>query len=206
MSDTPQGPGWWQASDGKWYAPAGATPPPPPPPSGSPFGVPPPPGAPQQPVGGYAGPSYPAPSGAGRYASWGLRVGAYLLDILLLAPVWIIGAILLQTDAAALGVIFYVLAFAGSLYFAYLTGASGASPGKRLMGIKVVNERTGQPMGGGLGIARVFIHIIDSLPCYLGYLWPLWDAKRQTFTDKVLGTVVYDGQPKQQFGGDLFKP
>jgi hypothetical protein len=21
MSDTPQGPGWWQASDGRWYAP-----------------------------------------------------------------------------------------------------------------------------------------------------------------------------------------
>jgi hypothetical protein len=32
-ADTPQGPGWWQASDGKWYAPeqASATPPPIPP-------------------------------------------------------------------------------------------------------------------------------------------------------------------------------
>ncbi len=32
MSDQPQGPDWWQASDGKWYPPqgdAGATPPPP---------------------------------------------------------------------------------------------------------------------------------------------------------------------------------
>lgn len=26
MSDTPQGPGWWQASDGKWYPPQAATP------------------------------------------------------------------------------------------------------------------------------------------------------------------------------------
>lgn len=36
MADTSQGPGWWQASDGKWYpptsAPAGAPLPPPPPP------------------------------------------------------------------------------------------------------------------------------------------------------------------------------
>lgn len=33
MSDSAQGPGWWQASDGKWYPPepaAAATPPPPP--------------------------------------------------------------------------------------------------------------------------------------------------------------------------------
>jgi hypothetical protein len=35
-------------------------------------------------------------------------------------------------------------------------------------------------------------HILDSLPCYLGYLWPLWDAKRQTFADKVMGTVVIE--------------
>ena len=34
MSDTPQGPNWWQASDGKWYPPeahpSASTPPPPP--------------------------------------------------------------------------------------------------------------------------------------------------------------------------------
>jgi hypothetical protein len=30
-ADGPQGPGWWQASDGKWYAPQGAPAPPPPP-------------------------------------------------------------------------------------------------------------------------------------------------------------------------------
>jgi hypothetical protein len=25
---------------------------------------------------------------------------------------------------------------------------------------------------------------------YLGYLWPLWDAKRQTFADEICSTVV----------------
>ena len=32
MSDTPQGPGWWQASDGRFYPPQSASPQPPPPP------------------------------------------------------------------------------------------------------------------------------------------------------------------------------
>lgn len=32
MSDTKQGPDWWQASDGKWYPPQGQAPPPPVPP------------------------------------------------------------------------------------------------------------------------------------------------------------------------------
>jgi hypothetical protein len=39
MSDASQGPGWWLASDGKWYPPESAPAPPPPPP--------PPPAAPQ---------------------------------------------------------------------------------------------------------------------------------------------------------------
>ena len=33
MSDTQQGPGWWMASDGKWYPPQGEQLPPPPPPA-----------------------------------------------------------------------------------------------------------------------------------------------------------------------------
>jgi Domain of unknown function (DUF4282) len=35
MSDSSQGPGWWQASDGKWYPPEKAPEPPPPPIPGS---------------------------------------------------------------------------------------------------------------------------------------------------------------------------
>jgi uncharacterized RDD family membrane protein YckC len=49
---------------------------------------------------------------------------------------------------------------------------------------------TGQPVGVGLAIGRYFVHILDALPCYLGFLWPLWDSKRQTFADKILSTVV----------------
>jgi hypothetical protein len=30
---------------------------------------------------------------------------------------------------------------------------------------------------------------VDQLICYVGYLWPLWDGKRQTLADKMLGTV-----------------
>ena len=30
--------------------------------------------------------------------------------------------------------------------------------------------------------------ILSALPCFLGYLWPLWDAKKQTFHDKIVNT------------------
>jgi hypothetical protein len=83
MSQTPAGPGWWQASDGRWYPPEShpsAQPPPPPPamptmpagtpPQGPPPSYPPPhPAHPAQPTqAGYQGgyPGYPAaPLGGG---------------------------------------------------------------------------------------------------------------------------------------------
>lgn len=55
MSDTSQGPGWWIASDGKWYPPeAAAAPAPPPPPAPGPAVPPVPTGPPPPAAPGYA--------------------------------------------------------------------------------------------------------------------------------------------------------
>jgi uncharacterized RDD family membrane protein YckC len=59
------------------------------------------------------------------------------------------------------------------------------------MGIKLVDERTGQPIGPGMSFVRDLAHTLDGF-FYLGYLWPLWDDKRQTFADKILSTVVVE--------------
>ena len=45
-------------------------------------------------------------------------------------------------------------------------------------------------MGAGLCFVRQLAHIVDSLVCYLGWLWPLWDSRRQTLADKIMATVV----------------
>ena len=74
MSNAPQGPGWWQASDGNWYPPEqhpGYAPPPPTPPSAPPgyppagqsTGRPATPVAPQSWSAPPAAPQYPAPAG-----------------------------------------------------------------------------------------------------------------------------------------------
>jgi hypothetical protein len=59
-----------------------------------------------------------------------------------------------------------------------------------MVGITLLGEETGQPIGAGMAFVRDLAHILDSLPFYLGWLWPLWDGKRQTFADKVVKTVV----------------
>jgi uncharacterized RDD family membrane protein YckC len=147
------------------------------------------------------------PSGAlaaSSYASWGQRVGATLLDAVPGFALVIVGytlAFIVGNISGILGGLMFLatwlLSAAVAFYVAYLDG-EGQSPGKAIMGIRVIGEATQQPIGGGMGIARRFLHIVDYLPCFIGFLFPLWDPKRQTFADKILTTVVVPG-PKEEF-------
>jgi hypothetical protein len=53
----------------------------------------------------------------------------------------------------------------------------------------VRREADGSTPGFGMAFLRKPAHVLGSLACYVGWLWPLWDAKKQTFADKVCGTV-----------------
>ena len=75
-----------------------------------------------------------------------------------------------------------------------------------IMGLKCVSDETGELIGGGQGVLRTICHFIDSLICYIGWLFPLWDAKRQTIADKIVKTVVLTDEPKESFSIDLLKP
>jgi uncharacterized RDD family membrane protein YckC len=167
-----------------------------PPPYGAPqqpYGAPPPPpyGSPQQPFG------YGAPSVA--YASWIQRVGAYIVDALCVAPFTIIGAIVGRSTDSTTGVtsfnlLYWLFALAGLVVLGYnrwyQAGKTGQSWGKKALSLRLVSEETGQPIGGGMAFVRDLAHIIDGVICYIGYLFPLWDAKRQTLADKIVKTVV----------------
>ena len=72
-----------------------------------------------------------------------------------------------------------------------VAGRTGQSLGKRVLKIRLVAEATGQPIGPLNAFVRDLLHILDGI-AYVGYLWPLWDDKRQTFADKLMKTVVPD--------------
>jgi uncharacterized RDD family membrane protein YckC len=76
------------------------------------------------------------------------------------------------------------------IWFSVQVGQTGQSPGMRVIGLKCISTQTGQPIGGGLGFVRSLAHIVDSLICYVGWLFPLWDSQRQTLADKIMKTVV----------------
>jgi uncharacterized RDD family membrane protein YckC len=101
-----------------------------------------------------------------------------------------------NTGMVVAGVILAVVGILGMLAIqlwnrAFKQGRTGQSVGKKVMGIKLVDEHTGQPIGAGMSFVRDLAHTLDGF-CYIGYLWPLWDDKRQTFADKILGTVVVE--------------
>lgn len=68
-------------------------------------------------------------------------------------------------------------------------GRTGQSLGKQIIGIRLLKE-TGEPLGAWLTCGRQLLHVLDSLPCFLGWLWPLWDRRRQTFADKLVSSIV----------------
>ncbi|MEQ4206081.1 RDD family protein [Actinopolymorpha sp. B17G11] len=69
-------------------------------------------------------------------------------------------------------------------------GSTGQTVGKQVLGLKLLRESDGQPVGAGVAFVRALAHVLDGMACYIGYLWPLWDQKRQTFADKIMSTLV----------------
>jgi uncharacterized RDD family membrane protein YckC len=163
-------------------------------------------GIPQQQPYGYAG------GAVGAYAGWGSRFAATLVDgIIAGIPAGVlvgIGSALnaptveydptlgtyTTSGASGIGLLLmlagYAVSFVIMLYFLYMQGHTGQTPGKKLTNIRVISEQTGQSIGFGMSFVRYLAHILDGIPCYIGYLWPLFDAKKQTFADKIMHTVV----------------
>jgi uncharacterized RDD family membrane protein YckC len=185
-----------------------------PPPAPNPYGAP-----PANPYGN--APAYggqPVGMPVGGYASWIKRVGAYLVDGILgfvAALPLVVGYVILfansttttdaqgvkhvhfhQSGAALVLILVGVLtALAFSIWNVFIRqGRTGYTIGKGVLGIKLIDEKTSQPIGALMAFLRQLVHILDSF-CYIGYLWPLWDAKSQTFADKIMHTVVVN-QPQ----------
>jgi uncharacterized RDD family membrane protein YckC len=123
--------------------------------------------------------------------STGLRAGfwtrfvAALIDGLIVAiPIGILNATL-KTQGYWLGVVI------GVAYFTYFEGGpAGAGPGKRMMGICVVDIGTGGPIGYWRALVRYLGRAVSSLVFFLGYAWMLWDREKQCWHDKFAGDVV----------------
>ncbi|MER6471390.1 RDD family protein [Streptomyces collinus] len=150
-------------------------------------------GYPQQP--GYPGYSQQGGYGYGvqpPYANWGQRFLGTLVDGLVFLVPYIL--VIVGRNNAALSAIGGLAIIAIAIWQLIQEGRTGQTIGKKALGIRLVKEETGQPLGVGMAFVRRLAHFLDSLACYLGWLWPAWDSKRQTFADKVCGSIVIKTQ------------
>jgi uncharacterized RDD family membrane protein YckC len=204
-------------------APPSVPPPMPPPP------MPPPPqypsvGAPGQYPGSYPPPSPQSESGPPGpiYATWGIRVGAYLIDFAIFVVVTLV-LVLMMRHSNTLEFHFMMkrganrrrhisalpFLISGVLYLVYGTVLCGSRRGQTVgmmaVGVRAVRdsslERLGYARAGIRAIVEGVLRALALLSPFLILVWfldmlyPLWDQKRQTLHDKAGGAVVLRGQP-----------
>ncbi len=127
-----------------------------------------------------------------RYANWLTRVLAYLIDGLVILPFYLVAEVF--ENRSGYEFLYVALLFVGLVLSGYnrwfLAGRTGQSWGRKVARIRLVNGGTGQPIGPVKAFVRDVAHLLDDLTFYVGYLLPLWTARRQTIADKVMSTVV----------------
>jgi uncharacterized RDD family membrane protein YckC len=129
-------------------------------------------------------PAYNAGGASGPRAGFWRRFAAAFIDGLLINAV-----------AYALGQIspiLNILGLVGSIaYYVILEGGpTGQTLGKKALGIRVYDLAQGGPIGYGRAFIRWIGRIASTIPIFLGYFWMLWDSEKQTWHDKLAGSVV----------------
>lgn len=119
-----------------------------------------------------------------------------LIDSLILSVVggilgYLIGGAALSTgDVEALMPVYLVISVLG---LAYQLGfeASGGTPGKKILGMKIVDEN-GNPPGFGKALIRNLLRIVDALPFayLLGIILMASSDQKQRLGDRAAGTYV----------------
>ena len=126
-----------------------------------------------------------------RYAGWWRRVGAAVIDYMVVGVGLMFGSAVLGGAGGSVGfavVVFLLMFFGVAAYFIFLNMNGEATIGKRVLGVRVQLED-----GGNLGLGVATLRLLASPLSWLwmlGVLWPLWDQKKQSFHDKIALTVV----------------
>lgn len=139
-----------------------------------------------------------------------VRLGAVLVDGLLVwlicvpmgigtaviagfTPESIVAALGNSTAMTVLIFLFLLTEFGLLCYSALILGmwAYGLTPGKYLLGIRVIKSDTGLPASFWRMLLRETIgRWVSAFLCALGYIWAIFDANKQGWHDKIAKTLV----------------
>lgn len=137
-------------------------------------------------------------NGVYQYAGAGRRLGALLIDILLVALLLGCMALAWITFAATppewnsrhAGIWSGGTVFIALLLKIVLDAELQGTPGLHLMDCRLVDARSGRAISLGQAAKRMLGLVPALLPVLLGVAWMLWDRRKQGLHDKLAGTLV----------------
>jgi uncharacterized RDD family membrane protein YckC len=136
--------------------------------------------------------AYVANPDSGKKAGVGRRFLATILDGVVFSVLFLVITAVFAAMMDPGGVI-AILFFSWLAYAAVLLWflSQGLTPGKMLVGERVVEHLRGGPPGiGKMFVREVFGKFVSGLVFGLGYFWAIWDRDGQAWHDKIAGTVV----------------
>jgi uncharacterized RDD family membrane protein YckC len=139
------------------------------------------------------------------YAGFWIRVLASIIDalisLLVVVPAIAIFSIVwaaAYNEVVATAIGFILNAIVGWLYYAFFeSGKWQATPGKRLVGLRVT-DLEGNRIGFGRASGRYFSKILSGLILYIGFFMAGWTEKKQGLHDKLVDTLVLRGKAGDQ--------
>ncbi|MBI5755610.1 MAG: RDD family protein [Nitrospirae bacterium] len=84
---------------------------------------------------------------------------------------------------------FFIGILIGPFFFTFFTGWDGQTPGKRLLGLRVVRT-TGEPVGYGRALLRYIGYFISFFFLGLGFVMIAVDRNKRGLHDMIAGTCV----------------
>ena len=143
-------------------------------------------------------------SGAGReLASWGRRLAALLVDVVVLGLVIAVAVIAAGIDVEELRdriadgemlLFVFIFLIPEAIYYTALIGSRSQTFGKMALRIKVVDVENRSPIGYGRAFRRwlstATLRAFFYVPSVVDHLWPLRDPRNQTLHDKFARSVV----------------
>lgn len=146
------------------------------------------------------------------YAGFWIRFGAGVIDILVLLGIYCIvlnfvswmtisfssaSALVLPGSSFTLLIqrlllnpfIWTVMWFLKVAYFVGFWTWRGQTPGKMVLGIKVIRTDS-SPITLGYAFLRYLGYIVSAMTLYIGFIWIAFDSRKQGLHDKIADTYV----------------
>jgi uncharacterized RDD family membrane protein YckC len=130
-----------------------------------------------------------------KYAGFWIRVGAYLLDGIILGVINFFMGLMSSSDYSMFGSTNVILSLVqlciGVVYFSAMESSTRqATLGKMAVGIKV-GDANGAQISFGNALGRYFAKILSALILGIGFMMVGWDPKNQGLHDRLADTYVF---------------